>query len=77
MILVASDNEISRNQTDGQVMFISTTDCAGEDSYMSNGSFHIDNHSGSTTEIDEEHNVDFKSKFTHCCMHGGLLIFNL
>ncbi|XP_071135779.1 zinc finger protein 436-like isoform X2 [Mytilus edulis] len=59
---MASDNEISPNQTDGQVMFISTTDCDGEDSYMSNGSSHRDNHSGSTTEIDEEHNVDFKSK---------------
>ncbi|CAG2204645.1 unnamed protein product [Mytilus edulis] len=60
---MASDNEISpHNQTDGPVMFINTTDCDKDDSNMSNGSSHRDNHSGSTTEIDEEHNVDFKSK---------------
>ncbi|XP_063402710.1 zinc finger protein 568-like [Mytilus trossulus] len=59
---MASDNEISPNKTDGPVMFIKTKDCDGEDSNVSNGSSHRDNHSGSTTEIDEEHNVDFKSK---------------
>lgn len=68
---MASDNEISHNQTDGPVMFINTTDCDAEDSNISNGSSHRDNHSGSTTEIDEEHNVDYKSRFIHCCIHGG------
>ncbi|XP_052090147.1 zinc finger protein 724-like isoform X1 [Mytilus californianus] len=59
---MASDNEISPSNTDGPVMFINTTDFDGNDSNMSNGSSYRDNHSGSTTEIDEEHNVDYKSK---------------